>query len=184
MKWMQRLRQTLRSRSHGRIGSILLSPDFYLGIPLGATAASSSLVSQDVRTALPSVLLAVAGVGAAVATLVLTSLAVLLGTVTPAYRRLLTKVRGGVIGTARPFKVVVLVSAATTAWSLIAAGFIPLLSTIGWATFLLATPAFSFLLWAVFGCVQITDQIIGHWAQRERAEELEERRQQALRRQG
>ena len=61
-----------------RLGSVLLSYDFFLGVPLGVAAAASTLFSDDVRSSLPGVLVGVAGVGAAVATLVLTSLAVLL----------------------------------------------------------------------------------------------------------
>lgn len=167
---------------YSRVGAVLLSPDFYLGMPLGVLAAVSTIISADVRSALPGVLIGVAGVGAAVATLVLTSLAVLLGTITPAYRRMLTQVPGGVIGTARPFQWIVGLSAATTAWSLLAAGLVPMVRDQGWVTFGLTAPAFAMLLWAVFGCVQVTGQLIRHWEQRERAEDLEERRRKATHR--
>lgn len=165
-----------------RVGAVVLSYDCYLGVPIGVLAAVSAIFSPDVRSALPGVLIGVAGVGAAVATLVLTSLAVLLGTITPAYRRMLTQVPGGVIGTARPFRWVVGLSATATAWSLLAAGLIPLVKDNGWAAFGLTAPAFALLLWAVFGCVQVTGQLVHHWEQRERAETLEERRQKALHR--
>ena len=165
-----------------RLGSVLLSYDFFLGVPLGVAAAASTLFSDDVRSSLPGVLVGVAGVGAAVATLVLTSLAVLLGTITPAYRRMLTQVQGGVVGTARPFQWVVALSAATTAWSLLAAGLVPLVRSNGLAVFALTAPAFALLLWAVFGCLQVTGQLVRHWESRERAEALEERRERSQQR--
>lgn len=163
---------------YSRVGSVFLSPDFYLGVPLGLAAAASTIFSGEVRASLPGVLIGVGGVGAAVATLVLTSLAVLVSTITPAYSRVLSKVPGGVSGTARPFHSVVLLSVMTTAWSLIAAGLVPLVDHDGWATFGLAAPAFSLLLWAVFGCVQVTGQLVKHWEYRERAESLDDRLRQ------
>lgn len=161
------------------VGTWLLSPDFLIGVPVGILAAASTWFSPEVRDGLSGVLIGVAGVGAAVATLVLTSLAVLLGTITPAYRRMLTQVSGGVVGTARPFQWVIGLSAATTAWALVAAGVVPLVRDIGWATFAITAPAFSLLLWAVFGCFQVTGQLIKHWAAREEAEALQERREAA-----
>lgn len=43
-----------------------------------------------------------------------------------------------------------------------------------------AAPAFGLLLWAVFGCVQITNQLGTHWNAAGEAEALDERRRRAL----
>lgn len=161
-------------------GAVVLSPDLLLGMPLGFVAAASSLFSMDVREAMPTLLLGVAAVGAAVATLVLTSLMVLIGTVSPVYRKILESVSGGVAGTAQPFRWVAGVAAASTAWALVAAGLAPLTVDSGWQSFLLAAPAFGLLLWAVFGCVQITNQLVAHWNAAGEAEALDERRRRAL----
>jgi len=159
-----------------RWGSVLLSADFLAALPLGILGASSALLSHDVRVAMPGVLLGVAGVGAAIATLVLTSLTVLLGTITPAYRSMLQQVPGGVAGVASPFRVVIWIAAFTTAWALIAAGFAPIAQGHPVWAFLLAAPAYFGLLWAVFGCVQVTEQLIYHLQMGDRADGVEERR--------
>lgn len=169
-------------RRFSRFGVIFLSWDFLVGVPAGFAAAAGALFSGQVREALPGILVGVAAVGAAVATLVLTSLMVLIATVTPSYRRILERVKGGLRGSARPFQFVVGLAATSTAWSLVAAGFMPLVQdSPAWA-FFLAGVSFALLLWAVFGCLQITNLVVLHWSKSAEAEGLEERRQKALKR--
>lgn len=171
-----------RRREYSRVGAVLLSYDFYVGAPLGVGAAVSAAFSPAVRSALPGLLIGVAGVSAAVATLVLTSLAVLLGNITPAYRRMLSKVEGGVAGITRPFQWIVGLSAVAAAWSVIGAGIAPILKSSGWGAFGLAAPSFALLLWGIFGCVQLTGHMVYHWQQGERAEALEDRHERSTRR--
>lgn len=160
---------------YGTVGSVLLSYDFLTGVPVGALAALSTLCSESVRSTTPAILIGIAGVGAAVATLVLTSMAVLLATITPAYRELLRKTPDGIIETARPFRWIVALAALSTGWAILAAGIIPLVEESGLLTFLIAFPAYSLLLWAVFGCIQATGQLIMHWENSQRADDVKRR---------
>lgn len=158
------------------VGSVVLSYDFYLGIPIGVVATLGAIFSAEVREAISGVLIGVAGVGAAMAALILTSLTVVLSTMTPAYRALLKEAPEGLVGATKPFKLVIIIAVSATSWALIAAGITPLVSNSGIGTFLVAAPAFSLLLWAVFGCVQLTDQLVQHISWSQRADEQEERR--------
>lgn len=177
-------RSLLRMVRGTRAGAVILSWDLLVGVPVGFLASLSALFSEQVRGAMPTVLLAVGGVGAAVATLVLTSLSVLLGVVSPSYRRIVEEAPGGVPGIVRPFRFVMAVAAAATAWSLVAAGVVPLISQWPWMVFVAAGIAFGLLLWAVFGSVQLTDQLIQHMAWSKRAEEAEKRILEARKRIG
>lgn len=158
---------------YGAIGSVVLSPDF-LGVPAGLIVAGPVLCNAGVRNALGGILLAVAAIAAGVAALVLTSLTVVLGLVTPAYRRLLAKTPGGPTGVAGPFQWVIGTSAASVAIAL-AGAFIAPTYPDPWIAYVFAGAANATLLWAVLGCVQTSRQLVWHWARAQHAEDLAER---------
>lgn len=97
-----------------RLGSVFLSWDFYVGVPVGLLACSATLSSVEVRQMMPFLLVLIAGVGAALATLVLTSLTVLLSTISNDYRHLLDRMPSGTAGVATPFRIVIACAAVTT----------------------------------------------------------------------
>lgn len=167
------------------LGSVLLSYDFYLGVPLGLAAASSIFVDEKIISSLPSLLVGVAGVGAAVATLVLTSLTVLLSTITPAYRAVLDRLPGGTRATTTPFFWVVGLSVSATVLAVLGAGWIGVITPgaqLTWVAFILTALPFSALLWAVLGCAQLAQQLVMHWEAKAAIERKQEQRAAEARR--
>lgn len=163
-------RPTKRDKRYSAIGSVLLSWDFLAGVPVGFVIALPALFSDEVKDELPTLLLAVAGFGAAVAALVLTGLSVLLTTITPAYRRMLAKTPHGVEGVTAPFQWVIGVSAIAVVMGFAAAMVQPMV-TERWQLYLLTAVPVSLLLWAVLGCLQVSRQLIRHWRDGMRAQD-------------
>lgn len=156
------------------LGSVLLSWDFLAGIPAGFAIALPVLFSRELADDLPTLLLAVAGFGAAVAALVLTALSVLLGTITPAYRRMLTKVPHGVEGVTTPFQWVVGISAVAVVLGFAGAMVVSMLSEV-WLLYLVTAVPVALLMWSVLGCLQVSRQLIRHWTNGMRAQDAEDR---------
>ena len=155
------------------VGSVVLSWDFLAGIPTGFAVALPALFSKAVRDNLPTFLLAVAGFGAAVAALVLTALSVLLGTITPAYRRMLAKLPHGVEGVTAPFQWVVGISVAAVVLGFTGAMVVPVLCE-GWLLYVVTAVPVSLLIWSVLGCMQVSRQLIRHWRDGMRAQDAED----------
>lgn len=161
-----------RKLRYTKVGSVVLSFDFYLGVPLGLFAAFVTLLSEAARTALPSMLMSVAGIGAAIVTLVLTAMAVLIATISPEYSKMLKKVPGGVSGTAKPFLFVAKLAAAATSTALISSGLVPALAGDYLLVFIGVAIPYSLILWSLLGCVQIASQLVLHWETNLRALEI------------
>lgn len=169
-----------------RIGSIVLSYDFYLGIPVGVAAAAPAAFSSSTLDAMPVILLGIAGLGVAVATVVLTSLTLLLTTMSPEYRAYLQKLPGGASTLANPYRFVVVVAGAATLFGIAGATALPLVEghllvngdDLGAA--LVSVPAMACVGWAVLGCVQMTNLLVYHWEKSNQAVEIEQRRDRAL----
>lgn len=155
------------------VGSVVLSPDFLVGVPVGFIVATPVLFSSTVQSNLPTLLLAVAGFGAAIGAIVLTALSVLLTTTTPAYRRLLAKTPHGVGGVTRPFQLVIGISATAVVAGFGTALLVEVLPA-GWAKYLVTGVAIALLLWSVFGCYQVSRQMITHWTNGARIQDIED----------
>lgn len=167
-----------------RFGSVLLSYDFYLGVPIGLGTALLVGLSSDVRNSASGLLMGTAAVSAAIATLVLTSLTVLLTTVSPEYRAYLRDVPGGVAGIALPFRIIVALGSIGALCSLV--GSFAISGADGWTvgsfdlgSAMLAAPGLVLTAWATLGCIQLTEQFVAHWTRNDKAVELEQRRQRA-----
>lgn len=164
---------------YGRWGSVLLSYDCFLGIPMGLGTGAFAACSQSVRDQASGVLIGVAGVCAAVATLVLTSLTVLFTTISPDYRKYVARARGGLDGVTRPYKIVVTVAAAGTALGLAAAFVFPavrdwaVIGQVHIGAWMAVAPAMASCVWACLGCVQLTGQLVSHWKLSIRAANVE-----------
>lgn len=171
-----------QSRSAGRGRSILAvvgSPDFYLGLPLGFALAGLPLVYPAVAAQIPTILLASAGIGAALGALVLTAMTVLLSVLGSAYQEMLGRVPGGVVGTLVPYRQVTAISAAASVAGLAAAMVWPAVSVAGLRWVVVALPL-GLLCWSVLGCVQVVDQLVMHVANNQRAEDIARRRAAAV----
>lgn len=174
----------VRPWRYTRLGSVLLSYDFYLGVPLGLGAAVAVGLSSDLRAAAPGLLMGTAAVSAAIATLVLTSLTVLLTTVSTEYRRLLRRTPSGITGIAAPYRLVVKIGSIGALASIMAAFAISIPGGLSLGTFQVGSaaavfPGLALTAWATLGCIQLTEQFIRHWKQNDQAMEIEERRKRA-----
>ncbi|WP_141740735.1 hypothetical protein [Corynebacterium sp. HMSC05D03] len=163
-------------KDRGQVCSVLLSYDFVLGLLTGVATASIPAFVLDSREGLQSIFLGIAGVGAGIATLILTAMAVLVGVVSPAYAELLGKTKTGVSGVARPFRLVAQISACASASGLVAANLLPVIKASSWWVWALTSVPFILILWSVFGCVQVSQQLVYHWENALRADELQRRR--------
>jgi len=161
--------------------AVLGSFDFYLGVPLGAALGVLPLVSKDAAAQVSVIMLAASGIATGLATLVLTAMTVLLSVFGSAYRAMLTRVPGGVVGTLAPYRQVVVIAVGGSVTALSVALLWPVLgsspSAVRWVA--CAAPL-ALLCWAVLGCVQVVDQVIDHVASNQKAEELEARKAVAL----
>lgn len=162
---------------YSKLGSYLLSFDFYLGVPLGIGAGLLLAYTSEGRSVAPTALLGIGAVGAGVATLMLTALSVLVASVTPEYARVLRKTPGGVGEVASPFKAVVVLACLTTVCSLVGVALVPIVShLVWWITGIVVIPAFSFAFWSVLGCVQVAGQLVYHFEMRDKFHENEEKK--------
>lgn len=168
-----------------RAGSVLGSYDFYLGVPLGIGTAVAVGFFDEFQDAAPGLLMGTAAVSAAVATLVLTSLTVLLTTVSPEYRSVLRQLPEGVSGITAPYRLVVKVGSIGALCSLVAAFAVSVPGGLSVGSFhagvaVAVAPGLALTAWALLGCIQVTEQFIDHWQKNDRVMQLEERRRRAL----
>ncbi|MCQ4616903.1 hypothetical protein KBX29_08705 [Corynebacterium sp. CCUG 18816] len=163
-------------KDRGPVCSVLLSYDFIIGLITGGATASIPAFFLENRDELQSMFVGISGVGAGIATLILTAMAVLVGVVSPAYAELLGKTKTGVSGVARPFRLVAQISACASASGLVAANLLSLVEPNPWLVWGVTSVPFILILWSVFGCVQVSRQLVYHWENALKADELERRR--------
>lgn len=167
-------------RRRGRaVRAVVGSSDFYLGVPLGMALAGLPLVYPAVTDQIPTILLASAGIGAALGALVLTAMTVLLSVLGSAYREMLRRVPGGIVGTLVPYRQVTAISAGASVAGLAAAMIWPA-ATIGALRWVIVALPLGLLCWAVLGCVQVVDQLVMHVSNNQRAEDIARRHAEAL----
>lgn len=167
-------------KDRGPASSVFGSFDFYIGVPLGVLVGLCPAAFSEARSGLPSLFIGIAGVGAGVATLILTAMAVLVGSVSPAYAKFLKQTKSGIPGAARPFRIVAQLAAFASAAGLVSANLVTVVGNNFWLIWLVSAVPFASILWAVFGCVQVSKQLVYHWDNSLKAEELERRRNSAL----
>lgn len=161
---------------YGRVGAVILSWDFLCGLPVGIAVALLPAFSKAITRSAQGILLGITGIGAGLAGLVLTALTILLGSITPAYKRLLDKLPGGAAGPVLPFKIVIIVATVASLSGLIAALAWPLVQEHRWYAFAVFTVPAVTMTWALLGCVQVIGQLVDHMRRRDQAEELDQRR--------
>lgn len=155
------------------LGSIVLSWDFFLGVPIGVAIAFPASISDKVADSMSGALLGVCGIAAGLASLVLTAMTVLIGVIGPAYRMLLDRVTGGIDGVLRPYLIVV-VLAILASLSALAAGLAwPLVTGLyWWLVWIIAAAPLALLSWSLLGCVQTVRQVVTHVKNDRTAEQM------------
>ena len=141
---------------YGSIGSIVRSRDFEIGIPLGIAIGAIPAFSNAAANGAVTILITFAAILGAIMAVVLAGVTLFATFITPDYRQVLGRGRGGVQGALRPYFAVVVVSATGLVASLVAAVGWPALpdhaSWLRWLTF--SVPA-CLTMWAIIGTVQL-----------------------------
>jgi len=158
-----------------RAGAVLLSPDFYVGVPSGCVIALMPTLSLSAAEPIQAVLLGVSATAAALTALVLTAMSVLVGALTPTFGRLLDQLPGGVRALLRPYLWVVGISACGCAAALVAGLGWPLINGSWYLRFVAVSLPLALIMWSLGGCVQIVALATRTLEQACRADSLEER---------
>lgn len=166
---------TRRPWRYTRVGAIVLSPDFYVGVPLGLAVAVLPTASRAVAASGQTVLLGLSATAAALTGLVLTSVSVLVGAITPAFGKLLELLPNGLDGLLRPYRWIVAVSVSSCGAGLLAALAWPLVISIWQLRLLAMSVPLALLLWALGGCIQIIDLTAKTLQRARQADRLDER---------
>ncbi|GJO17866.1 hypothetical protein NJB1507_08370 [Mycobacterium marinum] len=171
-----------RNATATSVGSIVLSWDFGLALIVGIAIAAGPAYSTRVADSTATILGGVAAVAAALASLVLTAMTVLIGVFGPAYTMFLNQLPKGLRGAIRPYLIVIVVSVCTSLTALALCILWPIVSKFPHlAIGALASVPFIGISYALFGCVQVVEQLISHVENNNRANQLTEARNAAER---
>lgn len=164
---------------------MLLSWDFAFGLLFGVSIGIAPVSSKSVFDAMPGILGGIAAVGAGMATLVITSMTVLIGVLGRTYMDLVGQTERGIYGLLRPYLVVIVVAVVTAIVALTLWIVWPLVGNLWWwVTWVLVSLPLVGICWAMLGCVQTVQQLIGHVVRNNRAEQLGERKRRAMEKRG
>jgi hypothetical protein len=150
-----------------RIGSVVLSPDFLISLPIGALLGFVVGQVDAIGDAAPTVLLAFLGTLIALATVVIAAHALLVTLMTNEYLAVVERASGGVSAVSRPYKIVASVCAtgalvaltATLIWPILPDGYSTTRGLVfGVATFLTS--------WGLLGATQLIGLGAFHLEQR------------------
>lgn len=165
---------------YSRAGSILASPDFYVGVPAGLTCGLLPMFSPAVAGGTQTVLLGVSAVAGALVALVLTAVTVLVAVITPTFAAFLDKTPNGLSGILRPYNWVIRICAGACGLGLIAALGWPAVQSVAVLRLVASGIPLALLLWGLGGCVQIINLTGKTIAQSRRVAQLDERGQALL----
>jgi hypothetical protein len=168
-----------------RVGSVLLSWDFAFGLLLGVSIGVAPVASKPVFDAMPGIMGGIAAVGAGLASLVITAMTVLIGVLGRTYMDLVAQTDRGIYGLLRPYLIVIIVAVVTSIVALSLWIVWPLVGDLWWGVqWVLVSLPLVGICWALLGCVQTVQQLIGHVERNDQAEQLGERRRRAMERRG
>ncbi|AFA74206.1 hypothetical protein GPOL_c31910 [Gordonia polyisoprenivorans VH2] len=152
---------------------MVLSWDCYLGVPIGIAIALPTALSGAVAESMGSAFIAACGIAAAIATLVITAMTVLIGIVGPNYRLLLDNVTGGVVGILRPYRLVAILAVLASLTALCLGIVWPLVTELPWGlTWAMSAVPLALLAWSLLGCIQVVVQVAHHFSNNQRADKL------------
>ncbi|WNV83707.1 hypothetical protein [Umezawaea sp. Da 62-37] len=164
-----------RAWRYSRVGSIVASPDFYVGVPVGVACGLIPAFSLAAAAATQTVLLGVSAVAGALVALVLTAVTVLVAVITPTFAKMLDKTPSGLAGILRPYHWVMRISAASCGLGVISALAWPAMQAIGILRFVGTSIPIALLLWGLGGCLQIINLTGKTINQSRRIEQIDER---------
>ncbi|GEE01436.1 hypothetical protein nbrc107696_18820 [Gordonia spumicola] len=164
-----------RSFTASRVGVIVWSWDFGAGVVIGVTVALSTALSSAVAASMGAVYIGVCGIAAAIATLVITAMTVLIAVIGPNYRLLLQNAPAGLGGILWPYRVVAVTAVLASLSSLCLGILWPLVTGLHWGVvFTLSAVPLVLLSWSLFGCIQVVNQVARHFSNNQRADEIAE----------
>jgi hypothetical protein len=152
-----------------RWGSVFLSPDFYIALPVGIAIGALPAFSHAVADSATTALYAFGGALVAMAATVVTAKAIFVTLLTPEYVPVLERAKGGIAGSTRPFIVTAWVSAFGAIVSFTSALAWPAIPAKHWQWLIwlaFSVPSFLFS-WGVIGSAQVVS--IGAFHVRQRA---------------
>jgi hypothetical protein len=150
-----------------RLGSVLLSVDFYLGVPAGIALGLLPALSKPASGMATTLLIALGAAAVAVAAVVVAAKTIFVSLVTPEYMVVLERARGGVKGAARPFVIVAWVCTAAALLNFAAALAWPAIPEHAWwlRWLVFAIPA-ALAGWGLLGSAQLVSLGAFHLEQR------------------
>ena len=104
-----------------RWGSIILSPDFYIGVPAGIAIGLLPALNKAAAGQATVILIALGAANIAIATVAVAAITIFVTLLSPEYEQVLDRVRGGVNGAAKIFVTVAWVAAIGTLFAFAAA---------------------------------------------------------------
>lgn len=165
------MRETWTRLAHTRHGSVLLSIDFLLAVPVGLAAGALVAFADKSADQAGTILLAVTALLATLAGIVLAAHTILVSLLSAEYLVVLERTSGGIQAVSRPYKIVIWVCAIGVLASLLAALAWPALpSTSPWYWRLTRWSVFGTSIfmgvWGLIGAVQLAGQSAWHLEQR------------------
>lgn len=158
-----------------RVGAVTWSWDFGVGVAIGVAVALSTALSGTVAGSMGAVYIAVCGIAAAIATLVITAMTVLIAVIGPNYRLLLQHAPAGLAGILWPYRVVAVTAVLASLSSLCLGILWPLVTGLPWGlVFVLSAVPLVLLSWSLLGCIQVVNQVARHFSNNQRADEVAE----------
>ncbi|OLZ47369.1 hypothetical protein BS329_25935 [Amycolatopsis coloradensis] len=157
------------------MGAVVLSPDFYVGVPLGLLCSLPVVFSVTAAATTQTVLLGISAVAGALVALVLTAVSVLIVVITPAFGKIVGRTPRGIKGLMRPYRWVIAVCAVSCAVSIVAALSWPWIQSLWPMRLVGAGVPLATLFWGLGGCLQIIGLTTRTIDQSRQISELEER---------
>ena len=110
-----------RAWRYGRVGSVILSPDFLIGVPVGAASGAIVAFNAAASSAAVAILLAMLAVDIALVSVVIAAHTLVSTLASPEYLQLIAAARGGLREFSRPYLFVVYIATAGAVLALLAA---------------------------------------------------------------
>jgi hypothetical protein len=149
------------------LGSVLLSFDFYLGIPAGFALGILPALNKDAATMATTILIAFGATLIAIAAVVIAALTIFVTVLSPEYLTAIQRFPGGVKSAVRPFAIVGWVCIAGTLCSFAAAlGWPAIPSHCSWLNWLVFSIPASLTWWGLLGTGQLVSLGAFHLNQR------------------
>ncbi|WP_329107063.1 hypothetical protein OG792_02815 [Micromonospora sp. NBC_01699] len=171
LNWLERGRSRWTYLAHTRAGSVILSIDFLLAIPVAVAAGALITFADKASGQAGTILLAVTALLATLTGIVMAAHTILVSLLSAEYLIVLERASGGLRAVSRPYKIVIWVCAIGVLVSLLSALAWPILpasSTWYWraARWTIFGTSIFMAVWGLIGSVQLAGQSAWHLEQR------------------